>query len=372
MKISRFLLTLIAFVTLASCSDDEPTPLVPSDGKLTIEASPNTIVSDGVDFCEFIVKKGNVQVTEGVQVYMVGETAALPALKFSSKKEGEYKFFASYKSDVTSQIIVKVISSIPKLPADAQPSNTAFRRRVMAFELTGTGCGWCPLMIAGIRQFLTTPDAAKALFVGVHSFNDDHKLFSTTNYEFAKTYGTGTFPSMLFDLRRNFVQAEKDPITTAANIAEAVNEEYQGDAKAGLAAASMKVGSNLVVHVAVKAAVEGEYRVGAWLLEDKLEAEQGNQSGLTADDKFSIHSNVARQVAGRPTKYNFSGDPVGKLTAGQTKTHVLQLPLDAKWKLENCKLVVFVSTPDEVGSNKFYINNAIPCPVDATAAFEYK
>ncbi|MEG2612304.1 MAG: Omp28-related outer membrane protein, partial [Alistipes sp.] len=95
-------------------------------------------------------------------------------------------------------------------------------------------------------------------------------------------------------------------------------------------------------------------------------------SGLTADDKFGIHNNVVRQVAGRLSDYDFSGEELGTLAAGATATRILQIPVDTKWVMENCKVIVFVSTPDKAQAEKYYVNNAILCNLGAATAFEYK
>ncbi|MEG2612083.1 MAG: Omp28-related outer membrane protein [Alistipes sp.] len=364
-----------------SCGSDdpegEPVPVPPTpspDSKLELIASTNAIASDGVEACEFTVKMGDVVLTEGVEIYLVDATAPLASPRFTSKKEGDYKFFAAAKGSVSEKITISVLPIIPKLPVDGQPANTAFRRRLMGLQMTGTLCPNCPYMIVAIRKFKETQENAdKVLFTAVHGYQDDHILHSPLCAQISQAYGNGGFPALSFNMHNSCVGASYNPNSTAAEIAKVVNAEYKNAAKAGLAAATSISGNKIIVNAAVKATVEGSYRVGAWLLEDGVEAKQANGNpDLTAEDKFGIHNNAVRAVAGRSSDYVFTGDMIGKLAVGATGSRVLSLTTSKKWNLKNCKVIVFVTAVDGENPDKFYVTNAILCNLDATTAFEYK
>ncbi|MEG2612305.1 MAG: hypothetical protein RR971_02300, partial [Alistipes sp.] len=269
MKLSKFFLTLGALVTMISCGSDDPEtsqPIPPPPtptGKLVLTASTKAIKDSGMDYCEFTTKQGDVAVTEGVELYMVGVTRPLEAMRFSSTRAGEYKFYAKLKDVQSEEVTVNVVGGVPELPADAQPSNTSFRRRVMALQMTGTTCPNCPKMIAGIRQFMTTADADKALFTAIHGFQPDGKLYSGITAAISQAYGTGSFPALTLNMRRDEIKCTPNPAATTANIATAINAEWKGDAKAGISVAAVRSGGSIVVNIAVKAAVEGSYHVGA-------------------------------------------------------------------------------------------------------------
>ncbi|MEG2365834.1 MAG: Omp28-related outer membrane protein [Alistipes sp.] len=380
MKFLKFLLTFCAVATLVSCGSDdpegEPVPVPPTpspDSKLELIASTNAIASDGVEACEFTVKMGDVVLTEGVEIYLVDATAPLASPRFTSKKEGDYKFFAAAKGSVSEKITISVLPIIPKLPVDGQPANTAFRRRIMGLQMTGTLCPNCPRMIAALRAFNATPEAEKVLFTAVHAYGDDRILHSPLCAQISQAYGNGGFPALSFNMYNDCYSGSNDIAAAVSKITELVNKQYKNEAKAGLAAATSISGNKIIVNAAVKATVEGSYRVGAWLLEDGVEAKQANGNpDLTAEDKFGIHNNAVRAVAGRPGEYIFTGDMIGKLAAGATGSRVLSLTTSKKWNLKNCKVIVFVTAVDGENPDKFYVTNAILCNLDATTAFEYK
>lgn len=375
MKLTKFFLAFVLVAALVVSCDDDPTPPskpLPS-GKLTISATANAIKSDGTDYCEFIVKLGETQQTEGVTIYMVEGSASNPlsSLRFSSTQVGEYNFFAAYGDDVSEQTTVKVLASIPQLPTDPQPTNTSFTHRVMALQMTGTGCPWCPLMITGIRELLQTVDAEKVLFTGVHAYNQTDPMFTATTSAIAQAYGTGSYPLVTVNMRKDKASQAggyQDPAQTVAELLRVINKEYNLDVKVGVSASVEKSGNEIVITAGVKAAQAGSYRVGAWVLEDGIEAKQ--TSNIAGD--FNTHENVVRGVAGRSADYIFTGDLVGDLAVGESKKHVMTISVGPKWVLENCKVIVFVSTPDEAGANTYYVNNSILCEIGATAGYTYK
>lgn len=375
MKLTKFLLAFVLIAALGVSCDDNPTqdPIPSPSGVLTISATSNAIQSDGNDYCEFIVKSGETQVTEGVTIYMVenGASTALSSLRFTSTKVGTYNFFAAYGDDVSKQMSILVLETIPQLPADPQPTNTSFTRRVMALQMTGTGCPWCPLMINSIRELLKTADAEKVLFTGVHAYNPEDPMFTATTSAIAQAYGTGSFPLVTVNMRKDKPSQAggyNDPALTMAGLLKVINKEYDLDVKAGVSASVEKSGNEIIITTGVKAAQAGSYRVGAWVLEDGIVAKQvSNVAG-----NYDTHENVVRDVSGRSADYIFTGDLLGDLAAGESKKHVLTIPVSSKWKLENCKVIVFVSTPDEAGAKSYYVNNSILCEIDATAGYTYK
>ncbi|MEG2365831.1 MAG: Omp28-related outer membrane protein [Alistipes sp.] len=375
MKLLKFLLMFCAVSTLVSCGSDDPEVTPGVDGKLTLTASVNAISSDGVDHCQFIVKLDGVTLTDGVQIYEVGKPAPLTSTQFSSTKEGVYKFFAAYKTAVSEQIAINVLPIIAELPVDPQPTNTSFRRRLMGLQMTGSTCPACPAMIAGIRKYNENKaDAEKVLFTEVHGYMEDGVMYSTLNVYIAQAYGTGLFPALGFNMHKVFTQhGGGNPSTTAANILKTVDSELKTDAYAGIAAAVSQKGEKIVVNVAVKVNVEGNYRVGAWLLEDNIQAPQANGNpNLTAEDNFSIHHNVVRAVDGRQTDQIFTGNLLGRVAAGATVNHVLQFAVNKHWNLANCKVIIFVTAAEPSDASLFYVTNAALCNLNATTAFDYK
>lgn len=371
-----FLFCALALAVSSCSSDDDETDVSggTTAGELTLSLSTNAIKSDGKDYCEFIVKAGETTVTDGVTVYQVGSnTVPLSSMRFSSAEEGTYTFFASYGDKVSPQVSVMALSAIPDMPVDPQPENTSFVRRVLALQFTGTGCPNCPYMIAAIKEIQKTEEASKMLFAGIHSYNDDDVMYTRTSAAIGQAYGNGLYPGIGCDMRKHVQNAVRDIQATKTKVLEMINEEYAAaPAKAGISASVMKNGSQIVVKADVKAAEAGKYRLGAWLLEDGIRARQAN-GGVTGDYDFNTHDNVVREVSGQNGDYDFTGNDLGHIAAGEAKSYVMSFRINSEWNLPNCKLLLFVSTPDAGGSaKKFYVNNAILCKLDQTAKFEYR
>ena len=115
----------------------------------------------------------------------------------------------------------------------------------------------------------------------------------------------------------------------------------------------------------VKAGANGNYRVGAWLLEDGIEAKQSNNG--TAGN-FSIHNNAVRAIAGcNAAKNDFSGTEVS-LSAGATASFDFAFAFDSDVKPENCHAAVYVS--EKIGA-KWIVTNVIDVHPGESKGFEY-
>lgn len=139
----------------------------------------------------------------------------------------------------------------------------------------------------------------------------------------------------------------------------------------------------------VKAAVDAEYRIGAFLLEDGI---YGVQSGGSAEDWMNTHDGVIRYIDSQYGKDQYFGHSVGVVEKGCTADYVFDWDLDVIWSegalkgeqygnyywdefvMENLHLVVFVSTigTDDKGNQFYYVNNVIDCPINGLTPYEYK
>ena len=166
---------------------------------------------------------------------------------------------------------------------------------------------------------------------------------------------------------------------TYSTVTSLVEERYEAeDAKAGISVNSKFVDGNLVFKVCVKAAESGQYRVGAWLLEDNI---KGYQKGAPAGEENSWYHEFddCIRIADSKSGTSYAGIKLGAIEAGKTveKMFVWNFnDLDSRyyhpdgWKVENLKLCVFVSVPDEKGYS-YVVNNVITAPINGVTPFEY-
>ena len=149
-----------------------------------------------------------------------------------------------------------------------------------------------------------------------------------------------------------------------------INDALKTDVKAGVSVNPMLYDDGtLVVRVSVKAAVEGDYRVGAWLLEDGIYGDQTDKDNVAGGDKsYDTHENCVRLIDSRYDG-EWAGKPLGTIKAGKTAEKTFVRNVKKAWKTENLHLAVIVSAAD---GSKYAVCNAVDVPIDEPTPFEYK
>jgi hypothetical protein len=121
--------------------------------------------------------------------------------------------------------------------------------------------------------------------------------------------------------------------------------------------------SSVVVNIEVKAAVENDYSVTAWLLEDGIYAKQTNAT----EEWMNTHDNAIRQ---RIESDAISGINLGTIAAGQTKSTAVVLKITGKdWVRDNMKVLIIASAKNSNG--KFEVANVVTCPIGDSVTYEY-
>lgn len=362
-----------------SCGDDNesidggnagPDTNINQDSKLTLEFSHQVIQANGKDASDFIVKVDGQQVTEGVTIYDKNDKP-VSTTSFSTTEPGEYTFWATYKTLHTKSAVLKAISiAVPVLPADPTPENTQFQKKVMLSQFTGNRCPNCPRMTVVVRQVMENQDIKdKVVMTSPHTYNSNDPGYLDT--PIAPSFGVASYPTMVFDL---FMSKIYDFNFSADWLTAMIKQRFATPATAGISAKSEFITNDkgekqIALHVAVKAAVEGNYRVGAWLLEDSIKAKQANV-GVQGD--FDTHNNVVRiaDSKGKNSGSNkYSGIDLGTIEAKKTAEHVFVMDLDSKWVEKNMHIAIFVTSKQEDGT--LPVVNVIDCPIECSLPFNY-
>lgn len=366
---------LIGASLLFSCAEkpddgstDDPNGGIAGQKSFSITVDKDVIQSNGIDAATLTVLLDGQDVTSESIIYNEkNEVIELNDGKFTTTQNGEYKFWASYgtemtydkKKDDSGLVAVKAISlAVPEVLADNQASNTSFVHRAFLTQFTGTGCGYCPYMIKVVRELMadnTIPD--KAVHVAVHSYSN-----SDPAYIAAPKVSSYPYMNVNFDSGFSHTQG-------SAALYSLIYGMVAQDAKAGVSVNPVfyEDESTLVVRVSVKAAVDGEYRVGLWLLEDDIYGAQSDYDGI-GDSSYNTHENCARRIDSKHDG-EWTGKPLGSIKAGKTADKTFVMNVNKDWKVENLHLAVIVSSKE--GSN-FVVCNAIDCKIDEPAYFEYK
>lgn len=336
-------------------------------GELTLTVDEPVIRADGQSVATFTVMVGETVVTEGVQFYDGNDKPVeLPDMKFTTTTAGTYSFWVSYKTKFSEKVEIMAMSAmVPVIPTDPQPSSTDFHRRSLLIQFTGTGCGYCPLMVNTIRRLASDASYAdKFVHTACHTYNDTDPAYIQTNLTGAM--GVGAYPSCIFNLDKTTLFQTN---TSDAAIKDYLDKKYDEGARVGVAGACVTDGSQLVLRAGIKAGKAGSYRLAAWVLEDGI---VGKQQNYMAKDEFGmgfdVHDNCIRAIYGQNASKDFTGQTFN-LEAGETGDMFVIFDMPSYWVQENLHVVVFASAQD---GTTYTVNNCIDIPVNSSAAFSYK
>ena len=347
-------------------------PQIPADGKLELTATPSTIVADGEQFSKLTLTKGGVEITEDFKLYDgKNQEVTLPDMKFTTTQKGKYEFWAAYGTDYTETITITATEKqpdAPEAPGDDNPDKLNFKRRVLLIQFTGTGCGYCPAMTATLRQVMAEEYYAEnAVLVAAHRYNNSDPAY-LYGAALDQAMGVSSYPQLAVDMHTRTGYTNYPSVTNM--ILNAINRV---EARAGIAAVAEYDETNRTVSITatVKAGVKSEFRIGAWLIEDGVFGAQQNYG--VAEGDFNIHDHCIRVADSKVTGSDYSGHSLGEIEAGSTAERSFSIKIDSAWEAENCRLVLFVTSPEtnSYGKSYFYVNNAVEMPLDGSIDFEY-
>lgn len=352
---------------------------------ITIRADRDVIKCDGKDAATLsVIAQDGTVLKEDLTFYDSNyNEVTLDNFKFSTNKEGEYSFWAAYKTSNSGTITIKAINAdIPDAVADPKPSGTSFVRRAFLAQFTGTKCGYCPGMtnwLNILRKDLGMKDMT--VLAAVHSeMNSGDPASISAPRSGAKPFNNAQgVPYLSIDMVMGTGYTNSNSEEHYAAVLKETIEARMAEAPATagisvnpkLAEKVMSDSDGIIARVQVKSSETAEYSVGAWLLEDNIFGTQDFYSKYVTifpDYDYDTHNNCVR-VADSKSGDAFSGYELGEIKAGKTAEKTFLLKLKSTWKLENMHLVVFVCKKGSDGN--YTINNVIDCPIDSPTPYEY-
>ncbi|MBQ9138307.1 MAG: Omp28-related outer membrane protein [Alistipes sp.] len=340
---------------------------------LTADELAKVSVYNAADDTKVVIDTENSIGSEFNYVIVVDENdAEHTLLAFSPNEAGVRSFWFGYKTKNTRETpvsVTAVATDIPSRPVDPQPANTEFVQRVLFTQLTGTWCGYCPNMIEAFH-YMFEEENYKDKFVHTAVHGSDQ--FATTlpdGRDLASILNTsGSYPYTIVNLSSG-LNTNNSVENNIGAIMGAIENRLKTPARAGIAARTELKDNMLLVRTSIKVSYSGDYSIGAWLVESGLYAKQSNSTSVK-EDYIDIHENVVRIADSNPSGIDFLGHPVGYVNKGETADHLFVMELDPEWKVENCHLVLFVSTTQY---NQYQITNAVKtASLTSGVEFEYK
>ena len=358
MKVMTISMLAVCCLVSLSCSKDDG---VTVSQYLKLVPDKTLIEPNGFDAVSFTVEYDGIDVTDMAAVYNGDGSAA--GLTFATDAEGSYGFYAEYNGERSETVTIVATGSMPAIPEDPEPDNTAFVRRALMILF--------PFAISALHQLSLSPARNSYVLVECHSVaRNDPAYYSGP---LMSVYGSDVTPYVSADLDVNLAIVGGNPLIDAGmrNYWSLVNEAASSrPAQAGIAASSVLSGSNVLVSMSVKAAQTGEYKVAAWLLEDNIYGSQLN-SGAAGNIDFNVHNDCLRyaQYTGSGRNADYTGVSLGTVNAGEEAGYTFSIPVEDGWDVDNCHLVLLVTAED---GGSFYVNNAAKCEIGGTVAYEYE
>lgn len=274
-------------------------------------------------------------------------------------------FGCNDKNGTTPDIIEPDLSGAPELPADPQPANSSFNHRIMLLQHTGTYCPNCPNLMTSLKELAQDNEYLnKYIHVASHSYNEDgDRAYSEAAAKISQAFCSGYYPELTF----NLTSESTGTSIAASTIKSMIDGLHKETADVGIAAAAKIMNDgNLGIITEIKTAIEGNYRIAVWLLEDGIESEQ---MGATADWQH-IHNNALRAMAGGTLNQRIYGEKVGIVLPGEKQSSTFVIKTDKDWNMDNCKVIVLANVQQPDG--RFDVANCIVCPVEGSVTYDYK
>lgn len=346
-----------------------------ADSSLELSADKLIVSSltEEADYVVFTAMFDGKPVTEGVSFYdKSGTPLTLDNFTFSTAKAGEYTFWANYKTFNSNLVTITAVPTVvPSTPVDDYPQRTDFNRKALMIKFTGQGCGACPAAIDAVHSFYETSDlASRAVIAEAHTFGA-----TADPAELKGFYGVESFPTLVVDWVSYTSSVTKSGIERMLKDRLLDADGGFSLAKAGISVNSRYADGVLAFKVCVKAAETGQYRIGAWLLEDGI---RGNQTGGTKD-YHNIYDNCIRIADSKSTNTNYTGLKLGAVEAGKVAEKMFVWNFDEykddgyswnnDWNPENMKLCVFVSAKGKL--EDYTVNNVVIAPVNGELRYDY-
>lgn len=372
MKIAKFFALLCAAATFAvGCEENSTKTEVPApDPNATLEIKVNaeritigqeikfTVLMDGVD----------VTAGEGLAIYDASNYDQV-SNPFIPTEIRDYDFYAMYGPLVTEEhALVTVQPVMSDLPEDPQPESTKFNHRILLIDHTASGCTYCPNMMDALKELSKTVYHDRYNEVTAHygglAARDNAKSDAAAIVAGNIAASIPGFPSLTFNLRY-----PRNASANASVIKSHIDNLWNAEgAEAGIAAVTTVGDQKVIVDIEVKAAVEQEYRVAAWLLEDNIYSKQTGAK----QEWHNYAMNAIRDITGYNGANDLSGDSLGVIKVGETAVKRLELDvLSTDWVIDNMKVLVIVTAASEDYNGKFEVVNTAVCPIRGAVEYEY-
>ena len=324
---------------------------------VTLSIDKATIKSIGTDYSTFTVSADGKQVNNA-DIFLKGETDDIKINnnKFSSNIQGRFSFYAQFENTKSELVEINVL-------------HVNFLKQSCAFATVATWCGFSPQLISVFHDILRLySDQIQTIAI---PRSTSYLNSSYINGEEIVDHYNAATPSGIIDFEESFTYNIDDIRTSYSHM------KYIHPVTSGIAVSSNTDNDNINVTLNIKVIDDNEYNVCAVIVEDNIKKEQviypnGSQENAIRDKEF-IHHSVATYIM--PNANLLTGKSLGVLQAGKEVTESFSIPANKTIStyrtvnISNCRVVAYVLKKE---GDKFYINNAISCPINGSVDYKYE
>lgn len=263
------------------------------------------------------------------------------------------------------------VSQMGELVADFSKD---FYRRTMAFRLTATSCGYCPIMAEAMKQ---TYEETEGRFIPFTVYcpmsASDNYVYEYWRYWFSDVFNASGWPTGITNGYANL--GNYNSSTQVGVYKQLVEEAMTSLPSNNVIGGTVKNNNGTIeVEVSVASKEAGDYILGVFLMENGVVGYQ-NGGGGSYEHNFVLRKEFSA----------YSGDAV-QLSANSIKEFSYSMPVPEEVEdINNCYVCVWVAYEGtftgevrEPNGGKLYfdygmvIDNVVNIPVNGFSVFEYE
>ena len=228
-----------------------------------------------------------------------------------------------------------------------------FQRNVCVMEFTGTWCAQCPEGAVTLNYLVSKAYAGKAYALAFHN-NDEYAI--PAEQELMKIFKWEGYPAFVTDMMPESVGSLNDG-GCGASIDRSL---YEDQTHCGVSVEASHEDGKVTVKARLFSEKTMDYRIAAYVIEDKVVGEQTMSTGTVQKDYTHRHM-VRKMLCG-----NVLGDALGEVKAEAEAEKTFSFDVDQGWNLANLSVAVLAINEDG------HVNNMAVCAADGgNMEYEY-
>ena len=291
------------------------------DGTLLLIPDVEKFFADGKSAVTFTVMDEDKDVTDEAVIMCVTTGKTLEDASFVTGTSGEYVFKATCGGKTSENVSVTAMFA------------SKYKRQVCVMEFTGVWCAQCPGGAQILNFLVGDMYKGKINALAFHN-NDEYAL--PVEQSLAAKFNITSYPSYVTDMRDS---GELNGNGCSDSVYKSI---YETETFCGPSVSCVydRTSGNVTVKAKIASEKTMDYRIAAYVVEDKV---TGNQTlGTGSVQKDYTHRHMVRKMLSA----DYSGDRLGQIAAGAEMEKEYTFAMDASWNPDNVSVVVLAIGPD--------------------------